>query len=254
MRDDGQRRTIDLAIGYGSVALFVVSIGVLFWFLAWGVDRPEAFSEALDRGIRRATEGRGDARATFNILIVLAWGVLHSLSTRPRVREQFRRFVPPHLDSAVYSLVASVGLIAVCLLYRPMAWPVWKLAAGPALLARLVFCAGWGLLAYCFAHLDLREVTGLRPILRHHGGTSAPPAPFRPTGPFLWVRHPVELALLIAFWAAPTMTSGHLLFSLVMTVYTFVSIDLEDRRMLEIQGAAYLEYVKRVPQILPLPR
>lgn len=253
MRDD-TRRTADLAIGYGSVALFVISIGVLFWFLVWGVDRPEPFPEALDRGIRRATEGRGDARATFNVLIVLAWGFLHSLLARPRIKERLRRFAPPHLDSALYSLVASAGLIAVCLLYRPMGRPVWELAAGSALLVRLLFGAGWALFAYCFVHLDLLEVTGLRSILRQQDGTVAPPAPFHPAGPFLWVRHPVELAFLITFWAAPTMTSGHLLFAAVMTLYTFVGIDLEDRRTLENLGAVYLDYVKRVPQIFPLPR
>jgi protein-S-isoprenylcysteine O-methyltransferase Ste14 len=254
MRDDSQRRTFDLAIGYGSVALFVLSIGVLFWFLVWGIDRPEPFPEALDRGIRRATEGRGDARATFNFLIVLAWGSLHSLLARPRIRERMRRWVPPHLDSAFHALVTSVGLIALCLLYRPMARTAWALDAGPALLVRILFYCGWGLFGYCFAHLDLLEVAGLRSILRRHDGTQPPAAPFRPAGPYLWVRHPVELAFLIVFWAAPTMTVGHLLFAAVLTACTFAGIDLEDRRMIEIQGPIYLEYIRRVPQIFPLPR
>ncbi|HYS78338.1 MAG TPA: isoprenylcysteine carboxylmethyltransferase family protein, partial [Candidatus Dormibacteraeota bacterium] len=68
------------------------------------------------------------------------------------------------------------------------------------------------------------------------------------------VRHPVELAFLIAFWAAPRMSAGHLLFACVMTFYTFLGIDHEDRRMLELHGAGYAEYMKKVPQILPLPR
>jgi protein-S-isoprenylcysteine O-methyltransferase Ste14 len=250
----GDRRAVDLAIGYGSVALFAVSIGILFWFLITGVDRPEPYEDALDRGIRRVTEGRGDARATFNILLVVAWGFLHSLLARPRFKERIHRLAAAHLEPAIYSLVAGAGLVAVCLLYRPIGRVVWALDGGAALLVRLLFYAGWALFVYCWFHLDLMEVAGLRPILRQHEGAARPSAPFRPGGPFLWVRHPVELAFLIVFWAAPTMTVGHLLFASVMTLYTFVGIDLEDRKMLVLQGAEYLDYVKRVPQILPLPR
>ena len=101
---------------------------------------------------------------------------------------------------------------------------------------------------------DLLEVTGLRPIRRYLDGTVRPPEPFRPAGPFLWVRHPVELSFLLAFWAAPIMTRGHLLFAALMTLYTFIGIDHEDRRMLDLHGAAYADYMKRVPQILPLFR
>ena len=68
------------------------------------------------------------------------------------------------------------------------------------------------------------------------------------------MRHPVELAFLIAFWAAPMMTVGHLLFATVMTLYTFLGVDHEDRRMLEMHGPGYADYIKKVPQILPLPR
>jgi protein-S-isoprenylcysteine O-methyltransferase Ste14 len=98
------------------------------------------------------------------------------------------------------------------------------------------------------------EVAGLRPILRQHDGVQPSPAPFRPAGPFLRVRHPVELAFVIVFWAAPTMTVGHLLFAALMTLCTFVGVDLEDRRMIAIHGAVYIDYIRRVPQIVPLPR
>jgi protein-S-isoprenylcysteine O-methyltransferase Ste14 len=119
---------------------------------------------------------------------------------------------------------------------------------------RVVFWGAWALFVWCFAHIDPLDITGVRQILDFLRGADRPPAPFHPSGPFLWCRHPVELSFVIAFWAAPRMTAGHLLFASLMTLYTLVGIDLEDRRMLRRHGAAYQEYIARVPQLVPWPR
>jgi protein-S-isoprenylcysteine O-methyltransferase Ste14 len=249
-----QKRNLDLSIGYASLALFGVSIVVLIWFLAALVDSPEPLVSFVRREFERATEGRGDARATLDVLLMLSWGFLHSLMTRSRFKIHLQKLLRPHLEPAVYSIVASAGLIAICLLYRPIPREVYVLEGGAALLVQLLFYSAWALFFYCFFHLDALEIVGLRPILRYVDGVGKPLEPFRPTGPFLWVRHPVELSFLVAFWAAPSMTTGHLLFATVMTFYTFLGVDHEDRRMLDLHGPGYAEYIKRVPQILPLPR
>jgi hypothetical protein len=248
-------RTLDLTIGYGSLGLFLLSIAVLIWFLLAGVNRgAEDFGDVLGRSLRTAAGGRDDGGATFDALLVLAWGFLHSLLARPRLKQALARRIPDHYVPAAYALIASAGLILICVLYRPIPRVVYALDGGPALLVRLLFWAAWLLFAWCWLHLDLLEVVGLRPILHRLRGAAPAPAPFRPGGPFLWVRHPVELAFLVAFWAAPLMTVGHLLFAAVMTLYTFIGIDLEDRKMLGLGGPEYADYIRRVPQIVPFPR
>jgi len=102
-----RERNIDLSIGYASVALFGVSIGVLIWFLLALVDRPEPVVSFVHREIERATDGRGDARATFNVLLILVWGALHSVMTRPRFKVHLQKVLRPHLEPAFYSLVAG---------------------------------------------------------------------------------------------------------------------------------------------------
>jgi hypothetical protein len=249
-----QTRNLDLSIGYASLGLFGVSIAVLIWFLVALVDAPEPAVSFVRREIERATDGRGDASATFDTLLMLSWGFLHSLMTRPRFKSHLQKVLRPHLELAFYAGIASASLIGVCLLYRPIPREVYVLEGGAALVVRLLFFAGWALFLFAFVHLDVLEVVGLRPILRYVDGVGKALDPFRPGGPFLWVRHPVELAFLVAFWAAPRMTVGHLLFAIVMTLYTFLGVDHEDRRMLELHGTGYAEYIKKVPQILPLPR
>jgi protein-S-isoprenylcysteine O-methyltransferase Ste14 len=253
MQARARDRLVDLTIGYVSLGLFCGSIAVLIWFLLDGINRPQAPGAALS-WIERTTQGRGDARATFDAFLILSWGLLHSLLARPRFKIHLQKYVRPHLEPALYAIVASAGLVALCLLYLPIRREVYALSGGAALFVRLLFYGAWALFLYCWFHLDLLEVVGLRPILRYLDGEARPHEPFRPSGPFLWVRHPVELAFLVAFWATPRMTTGHLLFASLMTLYTFLGIDLEERKMLEIDGPGYQEYIKKVPQIIPLPR
>jgi methanethiol S-methyltransferase len=242
-----------LALGYASLFLFVVSILILIWFLQTGLDAGPEERGGLSM-LRRTASQESDSAVAFNALLILAWGGLHSLMARPAFRTQWQKILPPHMQPAVYALVASGGLILVCCLFKRMPSDIYVLHGSAAFLTRVLFWAAWGLFVYCFFHLDPLDIAGLRQILDYQGGVTKPPDPFHPTGPFLWCRHPVELAFVVAFWATPRMSTGHLLFASLMIVYTLIGIDLEDRKMLDRHGAAYLEYVKRVPQILPWPR
>ena len=243
-----------LALGYASLALFGISVLVLIGFLLYKIDGPVDDAEGIFLEVGRSSGLAGDNAVAFNTLLVLAWGFFHSLLARPAFRAQWQKILQPHLQPAVYSIIASVGLILLCLLYKTMPHEVYELRGSPAFLARVLFYAAWGLFIYCFMHIDPLDVSGVRQILDYLRGTDRPPEPFQPSGPFLWCRHPVELSFLVAFWAAPRMTVGHLLFASLMTLYTLIGIDLEDRRMLDRMGPAYLDYVRRVPQLLPWPR
>ena len=78
--------------------------------------------------------------------------------------------------------------------------------------------------------------------------------PFVERSVYKFIRHPLMTGFLIAFWATPDMTLGHLLFSLLTTGYIVIGVQVEERDLLQILGQDYEEYRRRTPKFIPRPR
>jgi protein-S-isoprenylcysteine O-methyltransferase Ste14 len=152
-------------------------------------------------------------------------------------------------------LCASLALLLLFWQWRPIGIPIWSVenAVGRAAL-RTLFAAGWATVltvTFLINHFDL---FGLRQVWLSLVGRPYTRVSFRTPLPYRFVRHPLYFGFLLAFWMTPTMTLAHLVFALATTAYIVLAIQFEERDLVAEHGAAYEEYRRSVPMLLPGPR
>lgn len=181
------------------------------------------------------------------------FAVQHSGMARPAFKRWWAQFVPPPVERSTYVLVSSLVLALLLWQWRPLPLPIWNFENEIARVALYALSAlGWLLLlssTFLINHFDL---FGLRQVWFHARKRQAMDEPFVTRAFYRIVRHPLMLGFLIAFWATPTMSLGHLLFALMTTGYIVVAVKfLEERDLVALYGDTYRDYQRRVPMLLP---
>jgi protein-S-isoprenylcysteine O-methyltransferase Ste14 len=208
----------------------------------------------VPRSIDSATPAPFSQALLINALLLAVFAVQHSVMARPAFKRRWTRIVPKPVERSTYVLLSSLALILLFWQWRMMPDVVWDVenAAGRYILWA-VFFLGWAIVllgTYLINHLDL---FGLRQVNLYRRGEKYTELEFRT--PFLYkiVRHPIMLGFIIAFWATPRLTIGHLVFALATTAYILIAIQFEERDLASVHGTAYEAYREQVSMLLPLP-
>ena len=221
------------------LAVFVYTIGFVGGFV-------------VPKHIENGVPGHTLSAVLVDVVLLALFAIQHSVMARPAFKRWWTQIIPAAAERSTFVLCASALLALIVWQWRPLPGVVWDVESpvGVALLHGLYFL-GWGIVLYATFLIDHFELFGVRQAIDHAFGRPAEQARFTERSLYRVVRHPLMLGFLVAFWAAPVMSPGRLLFAGVITAWVLLAIRIEESTLVETHGVLYEDYRRRVPALLP---
>ncbi len=187
-----------------------------------------------------------------NLLLMSVFAIQHSVMARRQFKQWWTKIVPASVERSTYVLFSSLALVLLFWQWRPMPTVVWHIDHPQIAMAMIgLSFVGWLIVLTSTFLINHFELFGLHQVANNLAGRPMPAPRFRTPLYYKFVRHPIYFGFIIAFWAAPTMTVGHLLFAAVTTAYIVVGTLLEEHDLIETFGDEYRRYRERVSMLIP---
>jgi methanethiol S-methyltransferase len=233
-----------IALIYGLVSYFTFSLSFAYTpafignFLV-----PKTIDAGSDNGFAQAIP--------IDAILLCVFAIQHSAMARPAFKKWWTRIIPTSCERSTYVLISSLLLILIFWQWRPLTATIWRIQDWRAPVLTAIFWTGWLIALISTFQIDHFELFGLRQVVDALRGAADRMQAFKTPLLYRLVRHPLMLGLLLAFWATPHMTAGHLLFAIMTTAYILVGVKLEERDLVAEFGASYEQYRRRVPMLMP---
>jgi protein-S-isoprenylcysteine O-methyltransferase Ste14 len=229
---------------YG-VACYAVSLAC-FAYLAGFIE-----NFGVPKALDSAAEGPFITALAINSALLVLFGLQHSIMARPGFKAIWTRIVPEVAERSTYLLFSCLALFVLFWKWQPMGGVIWNVESHYGRIALYsLYAIGWGIVLLCTFLINHFDLFGLRQVWLYLTGKPYTSLAFRTPGPYRVVRHPLYVGWITVFWAAPTMTSAHLVFAVLTTAYILIAIQFEERDLVRAHGE-YAEYRRRVPMIIP---
>lgn len=229
-----------------AAAAYIVFFATFLYLIGFVGDLPY-----LPVTVSRGPEAPVAAAIVIDVALVLLFALQHSLMARQGFKRWWMRLVPPQAERSVYVLAASVALIVLFALWRPVPAVVWSTSGLLAIVLWVLFAAGWGIVLLSTFLINHFELFGLQQAWFNLRNRAAAAPRFHQPLLYRVVRHPLYFGFFVSLWIGPEMSVGRLVLAGGLSVWMLIAIQFEERDLIEVFGDQYRQYRMRVGMLVP---
>ncbi|MEM6700918.1 MAG: methanethiol S-methyltransferase [Bacteroidota bacterium] len=210
----------------------------------------------VPKGINDGVEMENIPALLINVLLIAVFSIQHSVMARPSFKAWWTKIIGKAAERSTYVLFSSLALVLLFWQWQPMTTTIWDVQNESLRYVILgIHGLGWTILFLSTFMINHFDLFGLKQAYENMIGKRPAESAFTVRYFYQLVRHPLMLGFLIAFWATPTMTAGHLLFTSVCTFYIYVAVRFFEEKDLEAEfGADYKLYQAQIPMLIPFTK
>ena len=182
------------------------------------------------------------AAAGIDIALIALFGLQHSLMARPWFKRHVTGRLPAAFERCTYVHAANLALFALIVFWQPIPSLVWDLPAPLREAMWAAFAAGWLILLLGALSFGILELLGVEQMRAWYRGLPVPSSRLKTGLLYRLLPHPMYVGVLLAMWATPRMTLGHLLLAGGMTIYVLIAMRYEERDLARRFGHAYAHW------------
>jgi len=234
------------AILFYGIANYLIGVAALVYLIAF------LFNLYVPKSIDSGLSGNNVVAALVDLGLITLFGLQHSIMARRGFKSWLTRLVPPAAERSTYMLATALATFTLCLSWQTLPEVLWQ-AENPLVRQALlgVGLAGWGLVllsSFLINHFDL---FGLRQVWLYFADREYTQLPFKAAGLYRYIRHPIMTGVLVGVWLTPSMTTGHLLFALGMSLYVLIGVYHEEKDLIREFGERYRQYIRATGRFVP---
>jgi len=231
---------------YG-ISCYIIAMASQVWFILYLSDW-----QIIEQNIHAPQVSSLPVALLTNIVLIIVFASQHSIMARTWFKNAINNYINPAAERSTYALMSGLSLWLIVYCWQPVDGVIWHIEGTFIYLSlTLLFCFGWIFSTLATFIINHFELFGLQQVYLNLVNKPTPQINFAEKLFYRFIRHPIQLGILIAIWATPIMTYGHLILSVLFTIYIFIGLYLEEKDLVSALGDTYVDYKKRVGMIFP---